>query len=51
MAGITGIGSGMNIDSIVKAMVAAEQAPKQNQLAKLESKTTAQFSALGHSRG
>ena len=51
MAGITGIGSGMNIDSIVKAMVAAEQAPKQNQLAKLESKTTAQFSALGQLKG
>jgi flagellar hook-associated protein 2 len=51
MAGITGIGSGMNIDSIVKAMVAAEQAPKQNQLVKLEAKTTAQFSALGQLKG
>ncbi len=51
MAGITGIGSGMNIDSVVKAMVAAEQAPKQNQLNKLESKTTAQFSSLGQLKG
>lgn len=51
MAGITGIGSGMNIDSIVSAMVAAEQSPKQNQLVKLESKTTAQFSALGQLKG
>lgn len=51
MAGITGIGSGMDIDSIVKAMVTAEQAPKQNQLAKLENKTVAQFSALGQLKG
>ncbi|MCY1351775.1 B-type flagellar hook-associated protein 2 [compost metagenome] len=51
MAGITGIGSGMDIDSIVKAMVTAEQTPKQNQLAKLEKTTTAQFSALGQLKG
>lgn len=51
MAGITGIGSGMNIDSIVKAMVNAEQAPKQGQLSKLESKTTTQLTNLGQLKG
>ncbi|WP_298188033.1 flagellar filament capping protein FliD [uncultured Pseudomonas sp.] len=51
MAGITGIGSGIDIDSIVKAMVNAEQAPKQGQLAKLESKTTTQLTNLGQLKG
>jgi flagellar hook-associated protein 2 len=51
MAGITGIGSGMDIDSIVKAMVSAEQAPKQSQLGKLESKTTTQLTNLGQLKG
>lgn len=51
MAGITGIGSGMDIDAIVKAMVAAEQAPKQSQLSKLESKTTTQLTNLGQLKG
>ena len=39
MAGVTGIGSGIDIDSIVKSMVAAERAPKETQLANLEKKT------------
>lgn len=47
MAGITGIGSGIDIDSIIKVMVDAEKAPKTNQLKNLETKTEAQFSALG----
>lgn len=51
MAGITGIGSGIDIDSIVKAMVSAEQAPKQGQLSKLESKTTTQLTNLGQLKG
>ena len=29
MAGITGIGSGMDIDAMVGALVAAEKAPKE----------------------
>ena len=33
MVGVTGIGSGIDIDSIVKSMVAAERAPKEAQLA------------------
>jgi len=35
MAGVTGIGSGIDIDSIVAGMVAAERAPKESQLATL----------------
>lgn len=47
MAGITGIGSGLDINSIVGALVNAEKAPKQAQLARLERATTTKFSALG----
>ncbi|WP_457790307.1 flagellar filament capping protein FliD [Pseudomonas sp. PL-6] len=47
MAGITGIGSGVNIDSIVGALVNAERAPKEAQLARLEKASTTKFSALG----
>lgn len=51
MAGITGIGSGLDIKSIVKAMVDAEIAPKASQLSRLEKTTTAKFSALGTLKG
>ncbi len=47
MAGVTGIGSGIDIDSIVSSMVAAERAPKEAQLATLEKKTTTQITAVG----
>ena len=47
MAGVTGIGSGIDIDSIVTSMVAAERAPKETQLANLEKKTTTQITAVG----
>ena len=47
MAGITGIGSGMDIDAMVGALVAAEKAPKEAQLTRLESVTTTKISALG----
>lgn len=47
MAGVTGVGSGIDIDSIVKSMVAAERAPKETQLANLEKKTTTQITAIG----
>lgn len=47
MAGLTGIGSGMDIDGMVKAIVSAEQAPKEGQLKRLESKTTTQLTSLG----
>lgn len=47
MAGITGIGSGMNIDAMVGAMVSAEKAPKEAQLTRLATATTTKISALG----
>lgn len=51
MAGITGIGSGMKINEMVGAIVAAEQAPKAAQLKKLESKSTTQLTSLGQLKG
>lgn len=51
MAGVTGIGSGIDIDSIVASMVAAERAPKETQLANLEKKTTTQITAVGALKG
>jgi flagellar hook-associated protein 2 len=51
MAGITGIGSGIDIESIVKATVAAERAPKDAQLNRLDKTTTTKLTALGTLRG
>lgn len=51
MAGVTGVGSGINIDSIVKALVDAERAPKTNQLDRLEKATTTRISAMGSLTG
>ncbi|WP_217473765.1 flagellar filament capping protein FliD [Stutzerimonas stutzeri] len=51
MAGVTGIGSGIDIDSIVASMVTAERAPKETQLANLEKKTTTRITAVGALRG
>ena len=51
MASVTGIGSGIDIDSIVASMVAAERAPKETQLANLEKKTTTQITAIGALKG
>lgn len=47
MAGITGINSGLNIDDIVKATVAAQRAPKDAQLNRITTKAESQISALG----
>lgn len=47
MAGVTGIGSGIDISSIVKALVDAERAPKESQLDRLEQSTTSRISAIG----
>lgn len=47
MAGITGIGSGLDINAIVTAMVNAEKAPKEAQLARLQTKSSTKLSALG----
>jgi len=51
MAGIPGIGSGLDIKGIVNAMVSAETAPKASQLNRLEKTTEAKFSALGQLQG
>lgn len=51
MAGITGIGSGLDINNIVKVMVEAETAPKAAQLSRLEKTTTTKISALGSLKG
>jgi len=51
MGGIAGIGSGINIDEIVKASVTAEAAPKAAQLKRLDESTTAKISALGTLKG
>ncbi len=42
-----GIGSGLDIDSIVQAIVEAERAPAQNRLDRLETNTTEELSAVG----
>ncbi|TRX74453.1 flagellar filament capping protein FliD [Pseudomonas mangiferae] len=48
MAGISGLGgSGIDIDSIVSASVAAEKAPKYNQITKVQSQSTTKLTALG----
>lgn len=47
---ITGLGSGIDINSIVKALVDAERAPKQSQLNRLEQATSSRISALGTMR-
>ncbi|WOD12415.1 flagellar filament capping protein FliD [Pseudomonas sp. NyZ704] len=46
-----GIGSGLDINGIVKALVDAESAPKSAQLNRLERSTTEKFSGLGQFRG
>ena len=51
MAGIPGIGSGLDINNIVKAMVESETAPKAAQLNRLEKATTTKISALGSLKG
>lgn len=51
MAGITGIGSGMDVGSIVTALVNAEKAPKEAQLSRLEKASTTKLSALGQLKG
>jgi len=47
----TGLNSGLPIGEMVTAMVNAEKAPKEAQLARLEKSTTTKFSALGELSG
>lgn len=51
MAGITGLGSGINIDDMVSAILTAERAPKETQLSNLTTKTTAKLTSLGQLKG
>ena len=44
---VSGIGSGVDTQSIVKALVNAEKAPKQTQITAQQSTTTTQISAVG----
>lgn len=48
---ISGVGSGIDTQSIVKALVAAEKAPKQTQITAQQTQTTTQLSALGTVKG
>lgn len=47
MAGITGLGSGLDINSLVKTMVQAETSPKASQLSRLDKSAETKLSALG----
>ncbi|MFI8479424.1 flagellar filament capping protein FliD [Pseudomonas sp. NPDC078700] len=52
MVGISGLGSsGLDIDAIVTALVNADSAPKTAQLSRLETASTAKFTALGTLKG
>lgn len=44
---ITGLGTGLDIDSIVTAMVAAERSPKENQITNQRASTNTTLSAVG----
>lgn len=44
---INGYNSGLDIKNIVSTLVAAEKAPKEAQLKRLESDTTAKFTGIG----
>ena len=48
---ISGLNSGLDIRSIVASLVAAEKAPKEAQLKRLESATTARFTGVGQFKG
>jgi flagellar hook-associated protein 2 len=46
-----GVGSGMDINSLVSQLVAAERAPKDSRLTREDAKLTAEFSALATLKG
>jgi flagellar hook-associated protein 2 len=48
---VSGIGSGLDINSLVTQLVAAERAPNDDRIARREIKVTTQISALGTLRG
>nr|WP_019365177.1 flagellar filament capping protein FliD [Pseudomonas luteola] len=47
LTSVTGLGSGIDIESIVTATVNAEKAPKQSQITKQQATTNATLSAIG----
>jgi len=51
MVAVTGIGSGLDIDSLVTQLVQAERAPAENRLLRQETRLTAEISALGTLQG
>lgn len=48
---ISGLNSGLDIKAIVSSLVGAEKAPKEAQLRRLESATTARFTGVGQLKG
>jgi flagellar hook-associated protein 2 len=48
---ISGLNSGLDIKAIVSSLVGAEKAPKEAQLKRLESATTARFTGVGQLKG
>ncbi len=51
MVAVTGIGSGLDIDSLVSQLVAAERAPRENRLLRQEASITSELSAFGSLKG
>lgn len=53
MASITssGIGSGLDVNSLVSQLVSAERAPQEARLARIDTKLTTQFTALSQLKG
>ncbi|MAL95332.1 MAG: flagellar hook-associated protein 2 [Haliea sp.] len=51
MVSVTGIGSGLDIDSLVSQLVAAERAPQENRLLRREAAVTSELSAFGALKG
>ena len=47
----TGIGSGLDVNGLVTQLVAAERAPKQNQIIKQQTQVAARISAMGSLKG
>jgi flagellar hook-associated protein 2 len=51
MVTATGLGSGLDIESLVRGLVAAERAPQENRLVRREAQTTSLISGFGQLKG
>lgn len=51
MITVSGIGSGLDIESLVSQLVAAERAPTENRLVRQDAQLTSEFSAFGVFKG